>query len=91
MRDVGNKKEKKKKERKKKRKKALPAFNQGLWASRPCRAVEGSGSMVWWDLGEVVPMVIERMEECRRSHCRVRQEVWRLTLKMAWSRDETRG
>jgi hypothetical protein len=69
---------------------ASVALNQGVWASRPCRAVEGSGSMVWWDLGKVVPMVMHRRMEGRRSHCRVRREVWRPILKKAGRRGETR-
>lgn len=38
------------------------------FTSRSCRVVEGSGSIMWWDLGKVVPMVTQRrMEEDRSS------------------------
>ena len=41
--------------------------------------MKGSGSIMWWDLGKVVPMVMQRrMEEDRRSPYSVRQEVWGL-------------
>lgn len=52
--------------------------------SRSCRVVEGSGSIMWWDLGKVVPMVMQRrMEEDRRRPQSVRQEVWGSLLKEA--------